>query len=64
MTERLGECILSEEGPEVSLHNAKVYRRDPNNPNLFGRTESAEFSGILETDADFYCISFDPRSER
>ena len=57
--EKLGECTLSELTKAESLHVAVVYIRVTE----FGlrRTDDHKYKAVLETDASFGCISFEPR---
>jgi hypothetical protein len=56
----LGECILSELTKADSLHVAVVYKSDDGF--AYHRTDDPNYNAVLETDASFGCVSFEPRS--
>ena len=59
MDKNRGECTLSELEMTESLHVAVVYASTDGR--MFRRTEDQNYKAVLETDASFGCISFEPR---
>ena len=53
-----GECTLSELTQAESLHVAVVYASKDGT--MYNRNEDHNYKAVLETDAAFGCISFDP----
>lgn len=64
MDKTIGECTLSELTRAESLHVAVVYHNTKVTETgfrAFGRTDDENYKAILETDASFGCVSFEPR---
>lgn len=59
MDKTLGECTLSELARADSLHVAVVYISDDGF--AYHRTDDQKYSAVLETDAAFGCVSFEPK---
>jgi hypothetical protein len=59
MDKTLGECTLSELTRAESLHVAVVYSRT--GEFVYSRTADQNYKAVLETDAAFGCVSFEPK---